>query len=70
MAKTSKVNEGSPSGLRVEAGNFPEPPFLGSIRETPQREPFLTLLMALLKGILLRGMDPDSNKLDLLPYSD
>ena len=28
---------------------------LGNIRETPKRGPFLTLLMALLKGTLLRG---------------
>ena len=28
---------------------------VGSIRETPQRGPFLALLMALLKGTLLRG---------------
>ena len=28
----------------------------GSIRETPYRSPFLTLLLALLKGTLLKGL--------------
>ena len=43
--------------LAPTAESFMKPPgFLSSIEETPERGPFLTLLLAHLKGTLLRGL--------------